>query len=318
LTNVAPPQPGQTIHVWIPPGTSERHRSWLTPGVEIHELPPADSPARSRLGPAQFVVADFNRKGFLELLGRLDAVRVVQALSAGIEDLAGRMPEGVVLCDGAGIHDTPVADWVVMAILAMYRGLPQHVISQQQARWIRPGAEGVTDLEGCTALIVGYGSIGRAVEARLLPFGVTVQRVGRRAREGVSAAAELPRLLPGADVVVILLPLTAQTERFVDDAFLSSMRQGAVLVNPSRGRVVDTAALMRALEKHQVRAALDVTDPEPLPDGHPLWKMDGVLITPHIAGSVEGAYDRAWRLVAEQLRRYLSGDPLKNVVTEGY
>jgi phosphoglycerate dehydrogenase-like enzyme len=299
-------------HVWIPPGTSERHRSWLPPGVVVHELPPAGS-TPARLGPGQFVVADFSRPNLLDLLGRLDGVRV-----AGIEDLAGRMPEGVVLCDGAGIHDAPVADWVVMAILGMYRRLPQHVLAQQQARWIRPGAKGVTDLEGCTVLIVGYGSIGRAVEARLLPFGVTIQRVGRRAREGVSAAEHLPRLLPEADVVVILLPHTPQTVRFVDDKFLSSMRQGALLVNPSRGRVVDTAALMRALEKQHVRAALDVTDPEPLPDGHQLWKMDGVLITPHIAGSVEGAYDRAWRLVAEQVRRFVNGEPLKNVVTDGY
>jgi phosphoglycerate dehydrogenase-like enzyme len=264
------------------------------------------------------VVADFYRPGFLDILRRLDAVRVVQALSAGVEDLAGKMPEGVVLCDGAGIHDAPVADWVVMAILAMYRKLPQHVLSQQLARWIRPGAEGVTDLEGCSVLIVGYGSIGRAVEARLLPFGVTIQRMGRHTRAGVSGPAELPRLLTAADVVVVLLPLTPETESFVDETFLSSMRPGALLVNSSRGRVVDTAALIRAVEKRHVRAALDVTDPEPLPDGHPLWKMDGVLITPHIAGSVEGAYDRAWRLVAEQVRRYLSGEPLKNVVTEGY
>jgi phosphoglycerate dehydrogenase-like enzyme len=289
----------------------------LPGGIQVHLLPRADSP-QTRLGEGQFVVADFYRPGFLDILRRLDGVRVVQALSAGVEDLAGRMPEGVVLCDGAGIHDAPVADWVVMAILAMYRKLPQHVLSQQLARWIRPGAAGVTDLEGCSVLIVGYGSIGRAVEARLLPFGVTIQRMGRRARAGVSGPTELPRLLNAADVVVVLLPLTPETESFVDETFLSSMRPGTLLVNPSRGRVVDTAALMRAVEKRQVRAALDVTDPEPLPDGHPLWRMDGVLITPHIAGSVEGAYDRAWRLVAEQVRRYLSGEPLKNVVTEGY
>jgi phosphoglycerate dehydrogenase-like enzyme len=156
------------------------------------------------------------------------------------------------------------------------------------------------------------------VEARLAPFGVTIQRVARHARAAVSDTTDLPKLLPQADIVVILLPLTSETERFVDAKFLSLMRPGALLVNPARGRLVDTTALMNALERRRIRAALDVTDPEPLPDGHPLWKMDGVLITPHIAGSVAAAYDRAWRLVVEQLRRYINGEPLRNVVTNGY
>ncbi len=176
----------------------------------------------------------------------------------------------------------------------------------------------MSDLEGVTVLIVGYGSIGSAVESRLAPFGVTIVRMGRHARDGVSDASALPKLLPQADVVVILLPLTPETDHFVDAKFLSMMRPGALLVNPARGRIVDTAALINALEERRIRAALDVTDPEPLPNGHPLWKMDGVLITPHVAGSVERAYARAWQLVVEQLRRYLNGEPLKNVVSEGY
>jgi phosphoglycerate dehydrogenase-like enzyme len=128
----------------------------------------------------------------------------------------------------------------------------------------------------------------------------------------------LPKLLPESDVVVILLPLTPDTEHFADAKFFSLMRPGSLLVNPARGRLVDTEALMNAVAQHRIRAALDVTDPEPLPDGHPLWKMDGVLITPHIAGSVAAAYDRAWRLVVEQLGRYLAGEPLRNVVAHGY
>ena len=304
------------VTVWIRPDTPERFRAMLPARVEIHELPPPDG--QGRVGPAEFVVADFNRQGFLEVLPRLDGVNVVQTMSAGVDDLIGHIPDGVTLCDAAGVHDPSVADWTVMAILAMYRRFPDLVAAQLEAAWRRPDFRQMRDLDGLSVLIVGYGSIGRALESRLAPFGVTVHRVARTARAGVSDAGELPKLLPDADVVVILLPLTPGTERFVGEKFLASMRQGALLVNPARGRLVDTDALMRALEQRRVRAALDVTEPEPLPDGHPLWKMDGVLITPHIAGSVAGAYGRAWRLVAGQVRRYVRGEPLRNVVKDGY
>ena len=303
--------------MWIPPDTRPEHRALLPSGIEVHVLPRSDEPPRP-LGPGQFVVADFYRSDLLDVIARLEDVRVVQTMSAGVERYAGRLPDGVILCDGAGIHDIAVADWVVMAILAMLRGLPAHVVHQREARWVRPGDEGMTDLDGKTVLVLGYGSIGRAVEARLLPFGAKIARVARRARDGVSSIERLPELLPAADVVVILLPLTPQTERFVDAEFLSRLEPGALLVNAARGRIVDTDALMQAIEQRGLRAALDVTDPEPLPDGHPLWTLEGVLVTPHIAGTVERAYERAWKLVASQLGRYLAGEPLVNVVTAGY
>jgi phosphoglycerate dehydrogenase-like enzyme len=308
----------EATHVWIPAGTEDRHRALLPEGVPIHVVPSDGMP--ERLGPGQFVVAGYGqgRQILGDLLRRLDDVRVVQAMSAGVEDLIGQIPSGAVLCDGAGVHDIPVAEWAVMAILAMYRRLPQHVLDQQAARWMHPGFTAEGDLEGAHVLIVGYGSIGRALEARLGPFKVNIVRVSRHARAGVSSVEELPTLLPQADVVVILLPLTPETERFVDARFLSLMRPGSLLVNPSRGRVVDTAALMEALSRHHIRAAIDVTDPEPLPDGHELWTMGDVLITPHVAGSVRRLYDRGWALVARQLRKYLKGEPLDNVVTEGY
>lgn len=302
--------------MWIPPGTAEVHRAMLPPGVEVHVLPRPGEPPPA--GPGHFVVADFYRPDLLDVIARLDDVRVVQTMSAGVESFIGKVPAGAVLCDGAGIHDVPVAEWVVMAILAVARRLPQHVLSQRAAHWARPPHTEMSDVEGWRVLILGYGSIGRAVEARLAPFGVSVERVARRAREGVSGVDELPKLLPTADVVVVLLPLTPQTERFVDAEFLSRMRPGALLVNAARGRIVDTDAMMDAMRERGLRAALDVTDPEPLPDGHPLWRMEGALITPHIAGAVSRLYDRAWRLVAEQVRRYLAGEELLNVVSEGY
>lgn len=290
----------------------------LPGGIELHALPAPGDSSLGRLGPGEFVVAGFGRRGLPDVLKRLDGVRVVQAMSAGVDDLVGRMPDGVILSDGAGVHDASVADWTLMAILAMYRGLPFFVLEQQRREWRHPDGDGLADLEGARVLIVGYGSIGRAVESRLAPFGATVERVARTARDGVHDAAALPRLLPTSDVVVILLPLTPDTERFVDAKFLSLMKPGGLLVNPARGGLVDTQALISALEQRRIRAALDVTDPEPLPPDHPLWKMEGVLITPHIAGAVTALNERAWRLVADQLQRYINGEPLLNIVTHGY
>ena len=162
-------------------------------------------------------------------------------------------------------------------------------------------------------LILGYGSIGRAVEARLMPFGIKVLRVARHPREGVHAVTELAALLPDCDVVVILLPLTAETRGLVDNRFLSAMKPGALLLNPARGAIVDTEALITAVRAGRLRAALDVTDPEPLPEGHPLWSAPGVLITPHVAGAPIRWRARAYRFVGDQLRRYASGEPLRNV-----
>jgi phosphoglycerate dehydrogenase-like enzyme len=303
--------------VWIPFATRREHRELLTGPIEIHELPAPGVRVR-RLGVGHFVVADFWTRDFAENLRNLEEVCVVQAMSAGIEEIVGHVPEGAILCDGAGIHDGPVAEWVAMATLASRRQLVRHVLDQSRAVWKHPGLDGSDDLQGTTVLIVGYGSIGRSVESRLAPFGSRFLRVARHAREGVAGANELPSLLPTADVVVVLLPLTPATEGFVDARFIASMRPGALLVNPARGRIVDTEALADALEVGRIRAAIDVSDPEPLPPEHRLWRAPGVLITPHIAGSVSRAYDRSWRFVSEQLRRYLDGEPLLNIVTDGY
>jgi phosphoglycerate dehydrogenase-like enzyme len=167
-------------------------------------------------------------------------------------------------------------------------------------------------------LILGYGSIGTALERCLTPFGVEVTRVARRPREGVSGTDELPRLLPRAEIVVNLLPLTPETRGYVDTGFLAQMQPGALFVNASRGAIVDTMALLEALNARRIRAALDVTDPEPLPEGHALWTAPGLLVTPHVAGDVATENRRAWQLVADQVRRYGAGEPLRNVVIEGY
>ena len=176
-------------------------------------------------------------------------------------------------------------------------------------------------------LIVGYGAIGAALEARLTPFEVEVVRVARSARPGgqgpevtgpvVYGVAELPALLPDADVVVLLVPLTDATRGLVDADFLARMKPGALLVNVARGAVVDTDALLVALNEGRITAALDVTDPEPLPPDHPLWSAPGVLVSPHVGGASSAMWPRAYRVVREQLDRFAAGEPLANVVRPG-
>jgi phosphoglycerate dehydrogenase-like enzyme len=307
-----------TPHVWIPASTSPERRALLPAGVAVHNLP-GTGPLPARLGPGQFLVTGLGLDRLLEIIPRLDDLRVIQTLSAGVDSLIDRLPPGVILCDGSGIHDVPVAEWVVMTLLAVRHNLARHFDGQRSGHWNEAGLEaGGDDLEGATVLIVGYGSIGRAVEARLHPFQVRLLRVARHAREGVSTFADLPVLLPRADVVVILLPLTAETLGLVDATFMSQMHEGALLVNASRGPIVDTRALITAVLDGRIVAALDVTDPEPLPDGHPLWAAPGVLITPHVAGWVRQRDDRAWQLVVNQVGRFVRGEQLLNVVHDGY
>ncbi len=247
------------------------------------------------------------------LFARLPGLRLVQSFSAGVDSILPLIPPGVVLCSAVGVHDASVSEWVMAAILALRRRLPEFVDLQRRAEWNRKVSEGVSDLEGQTVLILGYGSIGRALAARLAPFGTRVIGIARRQRQDAQSTEALPQLLPEADIVVDLLPLTAETEKFVDGRFLEQMKPGSMLVNAGRGRTVDTAALLDALNAGRIRAALDVTDPEPLPSDHPLWRAPNVLINPHIAGTVTGWEPRAYRFAGEQIRRYASGQPLLGI-----
>lgn len=307
-----------SVDVWIPDTTTAEERALLGGDAVIHDWP-REGQLPDHLGHGEILVAGFDRARMLQVIDRIDGLRVVQTFSAGVDYLVDALPAGVTLCDAAGVHDASVADWVMAVLLAMRRRLALYLDAQQRREWLRIGAsEAGADLEDATVVIVGYGSIGRALEARLLPFGTQVLRVARHRREGVAGPDELPSLLARADCVVVLLPLTPETRGFVDSAFLASMKPGALLVNAARGAVVDTDALLAALRGERIRAALDVTDPEPLPPDHPLWAAPGVLITPHVAGTVPKMRNRAWRLIAEQVRRYAAGEPLLNVVSEGY
>lgn len=248
-------------------------------------------------------------------LARMTSLRLVQTVTAGVEPYRPHMPEGALLCNARGVHDAGTAEWAVGAMIAVLREFPGFVDAQRRGEWTYHHTGVLADSR---VLIVGYGSIGSALERRLEGFEVDVVRVARRARDGVHAMDELPALLPEADVVVLLVPATPDTAGMVDSSFLARMKDGAVLVNAARGGIVDTDALLAELKTGRLRAALDVTAPEPLPEGHPLWSAPGVLITPHIAGSTPASERRTLRLIRAQLERYLAGEDLVNVITDAY
>ncbi|SBT37288.1 2-hydroxyacid dehydrogenase [Micromonospora narathiwatensis] len=308
------------MKVWIPHSAGRALLGELPPGVTVELL---ENPTRPPSSPAgvRFWVPPFLSGGDAgALLAELPDLAVVQLLSAGADAWVGRIPDGVTLCDARGVHDSATAEWVVAAILSALRGFGPLARAQGRREWAYDEVAPTDELAGKRVLIVGAGSIGAAVQARLAPFEVTFTLVARTPRpaEGVYGVDELPALLPEADVVVLLVPLTERTRGLVDEKFLAAMPDGALLVNAARGPVARTSALVAELASGRLRAALDVTDPEPLPADHPLWELPNVLLTPHVAGSVRGLLPRAYRLVGEQLRRFVAGAPLANRVVDGY
>ncbi len=246
------------------------------------------------------------------LIARLPRLRVLQSLSSGVDDVLGAVPPGVTLCNGRGLHhEEGTADLAVTLILASLRQLPLFVRQQSQARWRHIRTESV---EGKRVLLVGYGAIGAAIERRLAAFGATVVRVSRSARPGVAPFSQLAELARAADIMVVCIALAGGTHGLVDARVLAALPAGALVVNVARGPVIDAAALTRELESGRLNAALDVTDPEPLPAGRPEWALPNVLITPHIGGDTFTFARLAAQFVADQAARHLAGEELHNIV----
>lgn len=253
--------------------------------------------------------------GGADVIARMPSLQVVQTLTAGVDAIRDRVPGGVILCNGRGIHDTSTAELAVTLTLAALRGVPGFVHDQEQRQWRSRWRPSLADR---TVLLVGHGSIGAAIEARLRPFECSVVPVARTARDGVRGIEELPDLLPGADVVILVVPLTAATRGLVDAAFLDRLRDGALLVNVARGAVVVTDDLVAALRTGRITAALDVTETEPLPADSALYDVPGLLMTPHVGGASSAMWPRAHRLVREQLQRFAAGEDLWNVMSGEY
>jgi len=296
------------VKVLIPDSPLRAELGTLPVGVELVAVPEPD---------VEMLVAGPELADRLpQLFESLPRLRVVQSFSAGVDWLLPMTPKDVLVCRAVGVHDAPVADWVMAATLTMQRRFPEYIENQRRAAWVRTDGDesDAKDLEGQNVVIVGHGSIGRALAARMEPFGMRVTGIAQHAREDALPTAALPDLLPQADVVVDLLPLTPATEKFVNRDFLARMKPGALFVNAGRGRTVDTEALVEELKAGRIRAALDVTDPEPLPSDHPLWHAPNTLITPHVGGNVPRWQGRAYRLAGDQIRRYAAGEPLLGVV----
>ncbi len=283
-------------------------------------------------------VLAFARKDAAETFSHLRGVKVVQSMMAGVDWITPWLPKDVILCDGRGIHDISTSEWVLSTILASLKRLPFYRDMQAKQDWKGQSATPNSllsetgtntgqyrilgdDLSDKTVLIVGYGSIGKAIETRLTPFGAKTLRIARTAKASpeVHSIADLRALIPQADIIVTIVPLTAETRGLIGADELALMKPGALLVNAARGPVVNTNALVAALTEHRIQAALDVTDPEPLPVGHPLWTAPNCLITPHVGGSTPEFIHRAFHFGAAQIQRYIAGQPLENVVSDaGY
>ncbi|MDF1603830.1 2-hydroxyacid dehydrogenase [Nocardioides sp. YIM 152315] len=303
--------------VWLPFDPAELGDGLGDPpdGLRYEVVDPTEHVPDS-VGDVRFYVPPYQvGSRIAEVLPRMRGLEVIQTLTAGVDNIRPHVPDGVLLCNGRGIHDTSTAELALTLILSSLRGVPRFVRDQDSHRW-RPGWRPA--LADRRVLIVGYGAVGEAIERRLLPFETEVVRVARRARDGVHAIDELPTLLPAADVVVLVVPLTDETRGLVDAGFLAAMKDGALLVNLARGAVVDTPALIEALDSGRIHAAVDVTDPEPLPEDHALWDAPHLLITPHVGGASSAMWPRAYRLVREQLRRYAAGEELVNVMSGDY
>lgn len=270
-----------------------------------------DAPLPYGADEAEVLVVPFLGTGRPELLDALPRLRLIQLLTAGYEAWVDHVPDGVALSTGRGAHGGATGEWVLAMLLALRRDVPAFVHAQAARHW---DYHPTGTLLGSRVLVVGAGDVAQAVARRLEPFEATATLVGRTARDGVRGMAELPGLLGDHDAVVLAVPHTADTAGLVDEAFLARMADGAVLVNAARGPVVRTEALLAELTAGRLRAALDVTDPEPLPTGHPLWTAPGLLITPHVGGSVEGATGRAFAVAAEQIAAFLAGDEPSNLV----
>ncbi len=294
---------------WIVKGYAFSADVQVTECDDLGELP-ADV-----IASAEFVVLPYEGStiSIEEAFSRMTSVKVIQTLTAGFDNVQPYVPADVTLCNAAGVHDDATSELAVLLTLSVLRDMPRSYKAQQDRHWETYFSRSLADK---TVLLIGYGNVGKAAEKRLLGFGCKVIPVARTARDHVHAISDLPNLIPLADVVMLIVPNNPGTVNLVDEKFLASMKDNSVLVNVARGVVVDTDALMAELTTGRIFAALDVTEPEPLPADHPLWSMPNVIITSHNGGEGDVFWDRARARIHSQFDLWLAGKPLECVITE--
>ncbi len=275
-----------------------------------------DAPLPARADEAEVLVPSFLAEvDPAAYVNRLPNLRLIQLMTTGAETWIGRVPDHVMLSTARGAHGGSTAEWALGALIAVYRELIPFEHARQAREWQRRPTETLQDKR---VLVLGAGDLGRRMRRRLEACDAAATLVGTTAREGVHGIDELPALLGAHDAVVLMVPLTDATTGLVDADFLARMPDGAILVNAARGKVVHTDALLAELRAGRLRAALDVTDPEPLPPDHPLWTAPGLLLTPHVAGSVHDYRRRAYAVVTAEVARYANGKDPENLVYGAY
>ena len=250
----------------------------------------------------------------LEPVSRMPHLRTLQLPNAGFDDAFQLARPGLDICNARGVHDISTAELALSLILASTRGLHTLVRHQDKGAW-RPDT--YRTLWRAKVAVVGFGNIGQTIASLLAPFDADVTGFSRSGTAGSETINTLAARLPEFDIVVLILPATPDTVGMVDAEFLAAMKDGALLVNVARGPVVVTDALVAELRSGRLRAAVDVTDPEPLPGDHPLWSAGDIIITPHVGGNSEAFEPRMRALVAAQLERIVAGDTPDHIVIPG-
>lgn len=282
--------------------------------VQVTECDDLGELSADVISSAEFVVLPYEGStiSIEESIARMTNVKVIQTLTAGFDNVQPFMPVNATLCNAAGVHDDATSELAVLLTLSVLRDMPRSYKAQQDRHWETYFSRSLADK---TVLLIGYGNVGKAAEKRLLGFGCKVIPVARTARDHVRAISDLPNLIPSADVVMLIVPNNPGTVNLVDAKFLASMKDDSVLVNVARGVVVDTDALVAELKTGRISAALDVTEPEPLPADHPLWTLPNVIITSHNGGEGDVFWERARTRIHSQFDLWLAGQPLECVIT---
>jgi phosphoglycerate dehydrogenase-like enzyme len=313
--------PTQNPHVaWLPyadVAEAEARIGGIPDGVRVECFLDRSDDWPASIGEVEFFVVPYLKGAeVLRRASEMSSLKVVQTLTAGVENFVPEVPDGVKLCNAAGVHDASTAELALALALASGRHLDVYARQQTTGTWKAQFGSSLADKH---VLIVGYGHIGEAIEARLAGFEVaSVTRLARRARDGeprVRAIDDLHEVLPEAEVVFVIAPHTPQTEGLIGVEELALLPDGALLVNVARGKLVDTDALVAETASGRIRAGLDVTEPEPLPADHPLWRTPGVIISPHVGGASSAFWPRSDRLIGAQLRRFAAGEKLENVIS---
>ncbi len=283
---------------------------------KFKRLSPANTPVESAdLSEITFYVPTYmGGRPALELTKKMPNLKILQMPNAGYDDALEFVRDGMTLCNGRSIHDDSTAELAVGLTIASLRGFADFVRNQDKSSWVHVRNQSINDKR---VGIIGFGSIGSTIAKMLSGFSVEVIPFTQSGRDNTIAISNLDKHLPTLDVVILILPLTAESKHLFNAQRLALMKDGALLVNVARGPIVDTNALVKELNSGRITAALDVTDPEPLPSDHPLWRAKGVLISPHVGGNTSAFEKRARRLIESQLQLLAEGKSLNNIIVAG-